>query len=331
MPEGSTALIKSLSGGLLRWQDLEDGPELPAEGRLEVVFKLGTTTAKMGPASLPQLSPPPPHHFTPLASPPACKLRLRQDSQNQDLFFFEPMDTISAAAAASPGVNSRFFVDPEGRQTAELQDWLRIAEDLHREGQPILPLFINGQVKNGKSYMLNEVLPAVANTYYCSGGSGQQHAGAVLSGPNFLRVNCLSCNRSSGNGGFLVDFLLKLKQSAADQQLSAAASTPVPSDRSAGAMVVAIQDFMRRLPRDRLNFLLIDEAESFYLVQRPWSDDCPPRGPTLDVDAVLHMRCAASSRNSCWTAPTGSPGLSQAAAWRRYGPTLLPPRPTVSP
>ncbi|GFR39777.1 hypothetical protein Agub_g262 [Astrephomene gubernaculifera] len=44
MPEGSTALIKSLSGGLLRWQDLEDGPELPTEGRLEVVFKLGTTT-----------------------------------------------------------------------------------------------------------------------------------------------------------------------------------------------------------------------------------------------------------------------------------------------
>ncbi|GFR49219.1 hypothetical protein Agub_g11137 [Astrephomene gubernaculifera] len=52
MPEGSTALIKSLSGGLLRWQNLEDGPELPAEGRLEVVFRLGTTTGAA--ASAPQ-------------------------------------------------------------------------------------------------------------------------------------------------------------------------------------------------------------------------------------------------------------------------------------
>ncbi|KXZ55243.1 hypothetical protein GPECTOR_3g383 [Gonium pectorale] len=221
---------------------------------------------------------------------PACKLRLRQDSQNQDLSFFEPMDTISAAAAASPGVSSRFFLDPKGRQTGELQDWLCLAEDLHRVGQPILPLFINGQVKNGKSFLLNEALPAVANTYYSSGGSGRQHAGAVLSEPNFLRVNCLGCERTSGSGDFLMAFLLKLKRSAADQQLSAAASTPVPSIRSAGAMADAIQDYMRRLPRDRLNFLLIDEAQSFYLMTRPVSKDSPLRGSALDVDAVLDMR-----------------------------------------
>ena len=85
----------------------------------------------------------------PRAGLAARKLRLRQDPQNQDLFFFEPMDTNSAAAAASPGVNSRFFLDPEGRQTDELQDWLRLADELHREGEPILPLFINGLVKVG--------------------------------------------------------------------------------------------------------------------------------------------------------------------------------------
>ncbi|PNW82964.1 hypothetical protein CHLRE_06g301450v5 [Chlamydomonas reinhardtii] len=221
--------------------------------------------------------------------PPACKLQLRQDSQNQDLFFFEPMDTISGAAPASPGVSSSFFLDPEGRQTDELQNWLCLAKELYRAGKPILPLFINGPVKSGKSFMLNNVLPAVANTY-CSGGSDRQHTGAMLSGPNFLRVSCLGCDRSSGSSGFLMDFLRRLKQSAADQQLSAAASTPLPSDSSAGAMVIAIQDFMRRLPRDRLNFLLIDEAQSFYLVERPVPDDCPPRGATLDVNAVLYMR-----------------------------------------
>ncbi|GFR39969.1 hypothetical protein Agub_g499, partial [Astrephomene gubernaculifera] len=219
----------------------------------------------------------------PCAGPPACKLQLRQDSQNQDLFFFEPMDTVSAAAAASAGVSSRFFLDPEGRQIDELQDWLGLAEDMHREGRPIPPLFINGLVKSGKSYMLNEVLPAVANTYYSSGGT-------VLSKANFLRVDCLGCTRTSGNGGFLKDFLGKLNQSAADQQLSAAACTPLPSDQSAGAMARAIQDFMRRLPRDRLNFLLIDEAQSFYLIARHVSDDFPPRGSTLDVNAVLDMR-----------------------------------------
>ena len=110
--------------------------------------------------------------------------------------------------------------------------------------------------------MLNEVLPAVANTY-CSSSGGQQHAAGVgLSEPNFLRVDCLGCDRSSGSSGFLLNVLLKLKQSAADQQLSAAASTPEPSNRSVGAMAVAIQDFMRRLPRDRLNFLLVDAADT---------------------------------------------------------------------
>jgi hypothetical protein len=139
--------------------------------------------------------------------------------------------------------------------------------------------------------MLNEVLPAVANTFYCSSGSGHQHAGAGLSEPNFLRVDCLDCDRSNGSGGFLRHLLIKLKQSAAKQQLSAAASMPVPSDCSVGAMAVAIEDFMLLLPRDRLNFLLVDEAQSFYLIQRPMSDDCPLRGSsTLDVDAVLHMR-----------------------------------------
>ncbi|PNH00649.1 hypothetical protein TSOC_013519 [Tetrabaena socialis] len=266
----------------------------------------------------------------PRAGPPACKLRLRQDSQNQDLFIFEPMDTISAAAAASPGVSSSFFLDPEGRQTDELQDWLGLAEDLHRAGKPILPLFINGPVKvgyngltkSGKSYMLNEVLPAVANTY-CSGGSGRQLAGAVLSEPNFLRVNCLGCERSSGSGGFLMSFLLKLKRSAADQQLSAAASTPVPSNRSAAAMADAIQDFMRRLPRDRMNFLLIDEAQSFYLMERPVSGDGLPHGSTLDVTAVLYMRrilkelLLDSPRWVAW-AVTGS---SMATLWANVAAT----------
>ena len=83
------------------------------------------------------------------AGPPACKLQLRQDSQNQDLFFFEPMDTISGAAPASPGVSSSFFLDPEGRQTDELQNWLCLAKELYRAGKPILPLFINGPVKVG--------------------------------------------------------------------------------------------------------------------------------------------------------------------------------------
>ncbi|EFJ49507.1 hypothetical protein VOLCADRAFT_89774 [Volvox carteri f. nagariensis] len=251
---------------------------------------------------------------------PACKLQLRRDSQNQDLFFFEPMDTNSTAAAVRAGVSSRFFLDPEGRQIDELQKWLGLVEDEHRNGRPIPPLIINGLIKvgykgltkvgellvqlasstcnmvwsekSGKSYMLKEVLPAVANTYY---SSGRQHAGTVFSEPNFLHVKCLTLDRWSGSSVFLQEFLIKLKRSAADQQLSAAASTPAPSDNSAGAVVDAIQDFMWRLPRDRLNFLLIDEAQSFYLLERSMWDDFSgdgfsPRGSTLDMDEVQLMR-----------------------------------------
>ncbi|EFJ39065.1 hypothetical protein VOLCADRAFT_108781, partial [Volvox carteri f. nagariensis] len=241
----------------------------------------------------------------PSAGLPACKLQLRQDSQNQDLFFFEPMDTVSAAAATSAGVNSMFFLDPKGRQIAELKKWLDLAEDEYCMGRPIRPLFINGLVKTGKSYMLKEVLPAVANTYYSSGGSGRQHAGTVLSEPNFLRVNCLGCDRSRGVSGFLKEFLTVLKESAADQRLSAAASTPAPSGNSAVTAAGAIRNFMRRLPRDRLNFLLVDEAQSFYLLERAMPGKKSPgkkspgksprrkvtvRGSTLDEDAVRHMR-----------------------------------------
>ncbi|EFJ39083.1 hypothetical protein VOLCADRAFT_101370, partial [Volvox carteri f. nagariensis] len=78
---------------------------------------------------------------------PACKLQLRRDSQNQDLFFFEPMDTNSTAAAVRAGVSSRFFLDPEGRQIDELQKWLGLVEDEHRNGRPIPPLIINGLIK----------------------------------------------------------------------------------------------------------------------------------------------------------------------------------------
>ncbi|GIL64832.1 hypothetical protein Vafri_18688 [Volvox africanus] len=225
------------------------------------------------------------------AGPPACKLRLRQDSQNQDLFFFEPMDTISAAAAASPGMSSGFFLDPNGRLTKGLLDWLLCSvENLHRKGKPIRPLFINGQVKTGKSYMLNEVLPAVVNTY-CSGSSGQQHVGVVLPEPNFLRVTCLTWDRNNGNGGFLRSFLIRLKWSAAKQQLFAAANTPIPSDCDAVSMLGAIQDFMQCLPQDRLNFLLIDEVQSFFLMRRPMSDNSQQRSSTLAVDLLLQMRC----------------------------------------
>ncbi|EFJ39545.1 hypothetical protein VOLCADRAFT_108589 [Volvox carteri f. nagariensis] len=148
--------------------------------------------------------------------------------------------------------------------------------------------------------MLKEVLPAVANTYYSSGGSGRQHAGTVLSEPNFLHVNCLGCDRSRGVSGFLKEFLAVLKRSAAKQQLSAAASTPAPRGNSAVTAAGAIQDFMERLPRDRLNFLLIDEAQSFYLLERAMPGKKSPgksprrkvavRGSTLDEDAVRHMR-----------------------------------------
>eukprot|EP00195_Chlamydomonas_chlamydogama_P001752 CAMPEP_0202919854 /NCGR_PEP_ID=MMETSP1392-20130828/76547_1 /ASSEMBLY_ACC=CAM_ASM_000868 /TAXON_ID=225041 /ORGANISM="Chlamydomonas chlamydogama, Strain SAG 11-48b" /LENGTH=313 /DNA_ID=CAMNT_0049613315 /DNA_START=138 /DNA_END=1076 /DNA_ORIENTATION=- len=40
VPEGSTAFIKAPAGGELRWQRLQDNPDLPTEGRLQVLFQL---------------------------------------------------------------------------------------------------------------------------------------------------------------------------------------------------------------------------------------------------------------------------------------------------
>ncbi|GIL43695.1 hypothetical protein Vafri_1343 [Volvox africanus] len=233
------------------------------------------------------------------------------------------MDTISAAAAASPGMSSGFFLDPNGRLTKDLLDWLLCSvEKLHRKGKPIRPLFINGQVKTGKSYMLNEVLPAVVNTY-CSGSSGQKHVGVVLPEPNFLRVTCLTCDRNNGNGGFLRSFLIRLKRSAAKQQLFAAASTPIPSDCDAESMLGAIQDFMQCLPQDRLNFLLIDEVQSFFLMRRPMSDNSQQRSSTLAVDLLLQMRCILKElllESPYWVA-WAITGSSMATLWANVAAT----------
>ncbi|KAG2423514.1 hypothetical protein HXX76_015262 [Chlamydomonas incerta] len=241
--------------------------------------------------------------------PPVRKLRLRQELQNEDLFFFEPAHTADTAAATiAPGVRSasfHFFLDPGGRLTLELQDWLRLVKEYHVEGAPIAPLIINGLVKSGKSFTLNEVLSAMARAYYGSGGGGgggsggggQQHAAAaaVLPEPNFLHVDCSGCERGSGTGGFLADFLLQLTRSAAVQQLSAAAITPVPRGGSMGGMLSAIQDFMLRLPRDRLNFLLVDEAQSFYLLERPAPP--PAVADTRSAMATLWANVAETPTN----------------------------------
>ncbi|KAG2422357.1 hypothetical protein HXX76_016082 [Chlamydomonas incerta] len=288
---------------------------------LEHATRLGLTASGLPPGLIDHILTlqgaavgPGPGNLAAAGLPPVRKLRLRQDSQEEDLFFFEPADTAdtaantaaaaaaaataaSAATITAPGVRAAgFFLDPGGRLTLELQDWLRLVKEYHVEGAPIAPLIINGLVKSGKSFTLNEVLPAVARTYYGSGGGGgggQQHAAAaaVLPEPNFLHVDCSGCERGSGAGAFLADFLLQLTRSAAAQQLSAAASAPVPNGVGSTASVMrhAIQDFMLRLPRDRLNFLLVDEAQCFYLLERP-----VPPPPVADTRAQQQRDPAAA-------------------------------------
>ncbi len=149
-------------------------------------------------------------------------------------------------------------------------------------------------VQHGKSYLLNTVLPALArtrNTGTGGGSGGQQQSHAHLPEPNFLPVNCFTCTRIGGVAGFLRGFLFKLKGSAAMQQLSAAASTTVPGDLSERTMLAAIRDFMQNLPQDRLNFLLIDEVHSFYLLEQRGEGDGGLFGsPLLDWAEIRSMR-----------------------------------------
>ncbi len=81
----------------------------------------------------------------------ACKLRLEPDEQNPDLFFFKPLEAAGrvAVSAAAGRRTSRFFLDPKGRLTREVGDWLHLAERCYLGGTPVPPLYINGLVKVG--------------------------------------------------------------------------------------------------------------------------------------------------------------------------------------
>lgn len=134
-------------------------------------------------------------------------------------------------------------------------------------------------LQTGKSFTLNEALPAIANKLLIGGGGSAMTAQLP---PIFLRVNCYKCSRYGRAAQFLSDFLGQLKSSASEQGLSAGADSVSASSRSP---MVGLSDFMEQLPRDRLTFLLLDEVQSFYLLAR--REEC---GGGLDLPAIMTIR-----------------------------------------
>lgn len=99
-------------------------------------------------------------------------------------------------------------------------------------------------------------------------------------------MSCASCPRRRGTGPFLREMLNQLVCSASQAGLAAAAAFMVPQFEECSP--VDFKKFFQLLPRDRLTFVLMDEAQYSYLLERE------KKGAVgqyeLDAGNVLDMR-----------------------------------------
>ena len=132
----------------------------------------------------------------------------------------------------------------------------------------------------GKSSALNKALPAFAVKFALDNG---------LREPNFLMISCEGIIRHRDVPACLSSLLGYLVAAARAAGLQRAADTPQPRCINGGDAMTMLQEFMYRLPKDRINYLLLDEVQKLYLLLVPTASVASQR-PQLDATANAVMR-----------------------------------------
>jgi hypothetical protein len=200
---------------------------------------------------------------------------------SDELFFFH-----------EPGVTSQellrtFFLDPGLVLTNRLNSWLSDLRQryrgFNRQGDDAaLSLFISGAPKTGKSLLLTKVIPALLREDEMFGiGRGAE--------ARLWRVDTTNFDRRNGAAGFLSSLLDALIFQASRHGLAEVAHFKVgPLPYS--TVSAALEDFVVRLPRDRPTFILLDEVQNFFLLEKDVAGADGSTRRVLDEGEIMAMR-----------------------------------------
>ena len=218
-----------------------------------------------------------------------------------EVFFFRE-------SGGSPQPIRTFFLDPDLALTTRLKRWisdLRLRQrGFNRVGDDAaLSLFLSGAPKTGKSLLLTKVIPALLREDELFGVGKAAEA-------RVWHVDTTSFNRRNGAAGFLCSLLDSLIELAADHGISQVAQY-VKGLRAYSTVDAELRSFIRRLPRDRPTFILLDEVQNFFLLEKDVVSADGSTKRVLDEGEIMTMRRAfkplvGSSPLHCIWVLTGS-------------------------
>jgi hypothetical protein len=201
-----------------------------------------------------------------------------------------------------------FSWDPGLLLTTRLRRWIRQLRERHigfnRQGDDAaLSLFLSGAPKTGKSLLLTKVIPALLREDEMF-GVGQAAEALVW------QVDTTLFDRRNGAAGFLCSLLDQLILLAARHGIQEVAHFQMGL-RAYSTVTAELQDFVLRLPRSRPTFILLDEVQNFFLLEKDvvGADGVTQR--VLDGGEIITMRRAfkplvGSSPLHCIWVITGS-------------------------
>ena len=218
-----------------------------------------------------------------------------------EVFFFRE-------SGGSPQPIRTFFLDPDLVLTTRLKRWISQLRQRHigfnRYGDDAaLSLFLSGAPKTGKSLLLTKVIPALLREDEMFGVGRAAEA-------RVWHVDTTLFDRRNGAAGFLCSLLDELILLAARQGIQEVAHFQT-GPRAYCTVTAELRDFVLRLPRSRPTFILLDEVQNFFLLEK---DVVGANGVTqrvLDDGEIMTMRRAfkplvGSSPLHCIWVLTGS-------------------------
>jgi len=227
-----------------------------------------------------------------------------------------------------------FFLDPDLVLMKRLKSWISQLRErqvgFNRFGDDAaLSLFLSGAPKTGKSLLLTKVIPALLREDEMFGVGRAAEA-------RVWHVDTTRFDRRNGAAGFLCSLLDRLIILAAKEGISEVAHIQ-KGPRAYSTVSAELEDFVDRLPRNRPTFILLDEVQNFFLLEKDVVGADGRTQRVLDEGEIITMRRAfkplvGSSPLHCIWVLTGS---KMALFWANIalcpvnGYSLLTHNPTV--
>ena len=223
-------------------------------------------------------------------------------SSSPEVFFFRERGVTSQSLLRT------FFLDPDLVLTTRLKSWIAQLRQRHigfnRFGDDAaLSLFLSGAPKTGKSLLLTKVIPALLREDEMFGVGRAAEA-------RVWHVDATDFERRSGAAGFLCSLLDALITLAAREGIQEVAHFKM-GPRAYSTVTAELKDLIFRLPRDRPTFILLDEVQNFFLLEKDVLGADGVTRRVLDEGEIMTMRRAfkplvGSSPLHCIWVLTGS-------------------------